>query len=316
MMDWQQFCEYGARFHLAPERLEALRSFYAGLDPVFLDTAVAAVGENFPETETRQRFIPEEQHRFLLICIVSNYPRLERLYRENGYPDEMREAIAADLGLWVETLFPDFGYPGLLWRIFSWACACLNGGVKQFGRLQCNLFHLFSPRLSLYRTAKGKLEVREWNATGNPVSPLLSYCDKTINLHIPALGPLLRGDCVESLRRMTEFSRRFQPDYEFRAVVCYSWLLDPQFQRILKPESNIVEFQKLGHNYVLPGTDETDEVIWRLWGEEGKKRGVAAVEHRTSMQRRVAEFLLSGGRFQEGGLVIFRDELPELFKGL
>ena len=67
--------------------------------------------------------------------------------------------------------------------------------------------------------------------------------DKCINLHIPSGAPLLERDCIMSLKRMSEFSAEFHPDYDFRAFVCYSWLLDPQFQELLKPESNIVRFQ-------------------------------------------------------------------------
>ena len=111
---------------------------------------------------------------------------------------------------------------------------------------------------------------------------------------------------------MCEFSVKFHPDYDFKALVCYSWLLDPQFRRLLNPGSNILAFQKIGH--ILPlDTDETDEVVWRIWGEAGRDLSPDRLPKSSSMERAVSQFLKCGGRFREGLMVIFRDELPALF---
>ena len=107
----------------------------------------------------------------------------------------------------------------------------------------------------------------------------------------------------------------FCPDYEWKAFVCCSWMLDPQFRTFLKPESNVVQFQKLGHLFTLD-LDATDETIWRLWGEQGRNTAVEKLPVRTSMERGVVDFLQKGGSFKEGCLVIFRDELDELLRGV
>ena len=68
----------------------------------------------------------------------------------------------------------------------------------------------------------------------------------------------------------------------------------------------------MGYNLVCPGRDQTEEVIWRLWGVPGRGKAPSELPVRTSMERGVVEHLKKGGRFQEGLLVIFRDELESL----
>ena len=85
--------------------------------------------------------------------------------------------------------------------------------------------------------------------------------------------------------------------------------LDPLFQTFLAPGANIVQFQKLGHLLTCPGRDQTPEVIWRLWGLPGRERPFDELPARTALERGVVEHLKKGGRFEEGLLVIFRDEL-------
>ena len=118
------------------------------------------------------------------------------------------------------------------------------------------------------------------------------------------------------MRAMAAFSREYQKDYDFKAFVYYSWLLDPVFQKLLPETSNILALQRMGHLFMMPdGPDETLEVIWRLWGHKEMQAGPAAAmsfERRTSMQKNVSEYLANGGKFMEAVMVIFPDELEKL----
>ena len=40
---------------------------------------------------------------------------------------------------------------------------------------------------------------------------------------------------------MSRFCQEFYPDYDYKAIVCYSWLLDPQFKEFLRSNSGAVE---------------------------------------------------------------------------
>ena len=112
---------------------------------------------------------------------------------------------------------------------------------------------------------------------------------------------------------MVNFSLKFHPDYDFRAVVCYSWLLDTQFQTLL-PDSNISQFQKLGHLFDIPDRNQDQEIRWRLWGAKARDGKLATdeLECRSTIQKKVIDLWRKGGHFTEGGLIIFRDELAAL----
>ena len=308
-LTWHFLCENARIPGLDTEEFSKLEPFFQTLDPVFFSDCVEKVFSNFPHDEVRSRFGAGELEKFYLLCIIANFQRTEQLYRTLGWPEDSLREILSDLRCWEPVMLRDRGHYGLSPRLFSWAQDCLTGGVKQFGRLQCNDIHLFALKQSLYRQPDGSLKMLPAFEKGNPANPDLTYGDKTINLHIPASGALKASDCMESIRRMCGFCDKFHPDYDYKAIVCYSWLLDPQFAEILPESSNIVQFQKLGHNLPYSVCDQTREVIWRIWGVPGLSLPVEKLPCRNTLERGVAEFLKQGRRFGEGVLVIFKDEL-------
>ena len=319
-MDWPRLHENGLRFHLTDDELLELRPFYERADKALLERSSAAFLNGFPQTEIEQRYPDaQDQARFGLLCVLAARPLLETHYREHGYSGSMLDDISADTGVKVRTSKRDLhGACGLPLKNLGWTRDCFRGDILQFGRLQCSLNDLFRPKYSLYREETG-LKVLPFGEKSNPASPALSWQDKCLNLHVPALGPLKRHDCIDSIRRMTMFFAEFLPDYDYRAVVCYSWFLDPVLRGLLRPTSNILAFQSLGHNWRWEEMDQTANVLWRVWGNAGTEAGLGHIdrlEQKNSLQKSVASYLKTGGRFTEGVLIIFRDELPKLFREL
>lgn len=310
---WRELCANAELFRIDREEFSRLEEAFRTWDVGFFESCAArALETDFPLAEVREKLKPGDFEKFLFLCITANYHRAEEICRAHGWPREMLDDIRGDFRLWVKTGLRDFGFCGLSPRLFEWSAQCLSGEVKQFGRLQCNDIHFFALELSLYRQSDGSVKALPAFQKGNPPHPDLTYRDRAISLHIPASGPLKPEACLDSIRRMCRFSKEFHPDYDLRAVVCYSWLLDPLFQTFLAPDANVVRFQKLGHLLVCPGSDQTNEVIWRLWGVPGRGKAPSELPVRSSMERGVVEHLKKGGRFREGLLVIFRDELEGL----
>ena len=319
-MDWPQLYENGCRFHLTDDELLELRPFYERADKVLLERAGATFLDGFPQSEIEQHYPDaQDQARFGLLCVLAARPLLETHYREHGYPEQMLDDISADTAAKVQTAKRDLHCIGFPLKNLSWTRSCFRGDVKQFGRLQCSsCIHLFNPKISVYRKGED-LTILPFGGKNNPPSPALSWQDKCINLHIPALGPLKKRDCIESIRQMTAHFAEFQPDYDYRAVVCYSWILDPVLRGLLGPSSNILAFQSLGHNWRWEEMDQTKNVLWRVWGDAGTKASpehADRLEQDNSLRKSVASYLKNGGRFTEGVLIIFRDELPKLFREL
>ena len=79
------------------------------------------------------------------------------------------------------------------------------------------------------------LSKNEWELALSPGDPVIS-------VHIPANGSLNPESVDESLEKATIFFRKYYPDYEYKAFVCYSWLMDPQLIDLLGPDKNISKF--------------------------------------------------------------------------
>lgn len=134
---------------------------------------------------------------------------------------------------------------------------------------------------------------------------VLSQGDPVINIHIPECGPLNPETCHDSMRRACKFFAEYLPDYRWKAFFCDSWLLDPQLQKILPKESNILAFQR--DSYLLPFPGEAD-TIFRCFGVKAARDGIATVPLRTSLQHALVKFLKDGGRFHYGAFVILRED--------
>ena len=77
----------------------------------------------------------------------------------------------------------------------------------------------------------------EWKRVLTPGDPI-------INLHIPVTGKLDDGEIEKSLEKAIIFLRKYFPDYEYKAFVGYSWILDAQVSTLVHPESNIAKFNR------------------------------------------------------------------------
>ena len=295
---WNELRRNAESLFLEQKEFQKLGSFFQEIPPQFFRECAGRTLSDFPMEKVKSVYKGKDLFRFLLLCIVANYGNLVELYRKAQYPAEMLEEIRHDLRIWEDTLYRDLDGYGLTERIFQWERDCFCGVVKQFGRLQAETVHLFQPELSLYRKKDG-LEILPVSRRNGLPAPDLSRSDKTVNLHIPASGPLAKQLCLDSFRRIERFMSEFSPDYDWKALVCFSWMLDPQFQTFLPPGSNIVQFQKLGHLFPLD-VDATEETVWRLWGERGRNTAPEKLPAATSMERGIVDFLRKGGRFKEG----------------
>lgn len=316
-MDWNAILSYGAELALTDAQMASIKNIYDKTKDKLLPACLAVWSKPEAIDLIKQELPGEmEQQQFFLLFHIASLPLAKECYK--AYPPAMLKDIMADTAIWVRKMEKDYGYPCLSFRIYGWCRDGFNTGVKQFGRLQCNSISSYACKNIIYRRFDGDGVEISNHTTPDPLPgiPALSYGDKIINVHIPEAGPMYRQACVDSLRAMAAFSREYQKDYDFKAIVCYSWLLDPVFQKLLPETSNIRAFQDLGHVFMMPnGPDETLEVIWRIWGRQEMLAGpeqAMSFERRTSMQKSVTEYLVNGGKFGEGVMVIFPDELERL----
>ena len=137
--------------------------------------------------------------------------------------------------------------------------------------------------------------------------PVLREGDWVLDTHIPENGVLDPAECARAMRRGWEFFTREYPDRKLRGFVCCSWLLDPQYEMLMRPDSRILAF--LRQYYLFPTAEGGSAALWRIFGEDGMKNGLENAPQKTSMQRNVADFLMKGGKLRGGGGFFLAEDL-------
>ncbi|MEH2936714.1 acyltransferase domain-containing protein [Acutalibacter sp. JLR.KK004] len=130
--------------------------------------------------------------------------------------------------------------------------------------------------------------------------------DKVKSIHIPSSGePFNREARMDSYRQAYAFFKEELGGGPLFCV-CHSWLLYPEYKKILKPGSNIVDFQS-DFDIIKADAEEFGDA-WRVFGPQ-HTLPAADLPEDTSMRRAFKQHLLSGGTTGEGlGILIFDGE--------
>ena len=241
-----------------------------------------------------------ERDALYLLALLGGYERATETWRRRGFPAELFAGAWQDAGLWTLHHEENFGTTGLIPRIPAWMQLHLSAKIVRLGRLEFEFGGVFDFGVSIVRDRKGSVGLCCGAAPKGEV--LLADGDPVAQIHIPAGAPLTPEACRDSLRRFAEFSARYLADVPMRALVCESWLLDPQLAGLLPEQSNIIRFQHLGGKlFSLPAHADT---VWRVFGDRGVREGLKDRSNFNSLQHGIADFLQQGGQFHYGLLWI------------
>ena len=183
---------------------------------------------------------------------------------ERGIPREITVATLKDINLWIENHRILTGEKGVM--EFSW------------------LRHLY--RCEIFRL--GRLQFRVVKAL--PGAP----GEYAIETHIPQGEPLDREECLQSFAMAKEFFARFFPQYTPSCFTCHSWLLSPDFAKIMDEKSNIVQFMRLW-TQIPCAPDDSQQAIKRAFGLNFSREQLPDAPENTRLQRALKQYLLSGG---------------------
>lgn len=159
----------------------------------------------------------------------------------------------------------------------------------------CYRGHPLSPSGHAIRDAV-QLTKSDWREVLRRGAPVLE-------VHIAEGSPMTHSLCRASYLEADRFVADHFPERDFDAFVCSSWLLNSQFQRILRPESNIVKFQK--DYYMIPLLSDEKETYWRVFG----KAELDKASRDTTLRRAIIEFAESGGKLYGGGGFMLRGSI-------
>jgi len=168
--------------------------------------------------------VPDESTRmaryFFVYVFLAALADARRFHAKRGIPDDVSWATLADLGRNLRRDRLLLGDGGL--RTSGWLTLHFRGSIYGLGRLQFN-----------------RMAVKARHVAG-----AFREGDPALGIHIPESGPLTPEACDDSLAHAGRFFARHFPETPTRLGICNSWLLDPQLNDYLEPDSNVLRFQR------------------------------------------------------------------------
>ncbi|MHC4885416.1 MAG: acyltransferase domain-containing protein [Planctomycetota bacterium] len=144
------------------------------------------------------------------------------------------------------------------------------------------------------------LDLGEWER-------ILEEGDTCLSVHIQADGGMGHGDCADSFAAALPFFAKHFPELTIKAFTCTSWLLDNQFDTMLKPTSNIVRF--LREWYLAPNPSGSDaQTLDRVF--HGPINNLDDAPQHSSLQHAIVEHMRSGKRCRDSAAFFFPQDLP------
>jgi hypothetical protein len=143
-----------------------------------------------------------------------------------------------------------------------------------------------------------RLDLSEWELE-------LKKGDNILGVSIPVGGPLTHEACGESFRRALDVFPQYFPDFTFKGLWIKSWLLDPRFDGMLPPDSNIVRLQR--ELFLYPGIQGDNAQIYNRvfgWGVND----LSNAPRNSSLQKTVAHYLEKGGHFHGGYAFMMKED--------
>lgn len=131
--------------------------------------------------------------------------------------------------------------------------------------------------------------------------------DCAVSVHIPADGSFDPATVEASLEAGRAFFRKLYPDRKISAWICISWMLAPELQTMLRPDSNVLAFRNRFARYPFPGTGlDVFTFLFTRLVDDLSQVDLAALPAETSLTRAVKNHYLSGKYIHEtGGIMAF-----------
>ncbi|MDE7299037.1 MAG: acyltransferase domain-containing protein [Lachnospiraceae bacterium] len=190
--------------------------------------------------------------------------------------------------LWEELniasgIFGEYQRKGIPAKIFldtmKFCTRFLNEYYKTYGSYRFIWGWWFPRQLSMREFRIGALEYEYFE-------------EKCISVHIPSDADLSKPSVMKSLAEFGEFCKKYYPEWSGMELCCESWLLSPALNKVLGEDSNILQFQSL---FEVKETDEESMAVLD-WVFPGFDHVSEQLPERTSLQRNLKKYLLSGGK--------------------
>ena len=215
---------------LSPEGVEIFNAYHSRIaDKSFKEKVIEAYGafkqgngafSEYALSFAKQEGVPAEQLLLYLHLVFSEaaYKELQLL----GIEEKYFYSSLYDLEGKCAHNKEEHGIYGIPVDHIPWFRYAMIATIFTLGRLQ-------------FQIAKSEYDVEIDGVS-------IKKGDTCYFVHVPAGGPLTEQACLESYKRALEFFGKYY-GVENMMCFCYSWLLQPWIDDVLKPDTNIIKFK-------------------------------------------------------------------------
>jgi len=234
--------------------------FYRILETEKLDSEMTIEQYDLNSQNGRKNFL-------MYLYFIEN---LEKQYINRGIPQEIFYDTIQDIVRWTDVWSE---IKGELWlEELVWLSFHLSFKLFKVGRLQ---FHM---------TTSGQ-DIPEYG--------ILSK-DCVLAVHIPPTEPFTPQKCEESFCNAEVFFEKYFPDFSYSYFTCRSWMLDDTLVKYLKPNSNILQFQK---NFMRINRNESYNILKHVFKWDTRKENLLDFESKTQFAEQIKKAVLDGEKF-------------------
>lgn len=267
------------KLNLHPDTIAALMNFEPSKEQEERLRAAIPLGEDTIKAVAGA----EENPELLVLKLYLRWaPEALRFYQEKGIPEELFWHNMHDFYLWSEDYRLKTGKHGV--TEWYWLSTAITPEVFRLGRLQYQIFKLHTDA-----PLKGTI---------------LPAGTEVLTVHIPAGEPLDPQAVLESMKRAPGFFKQYFGK-EFTVYHCESWLLSPVLLELMSPDSAIIKFQNLYQVYATDPFRQAEERVFGFITDDP-----SLYPEKTSLQRKMKQYLLSGKPVPEGIGVGYFADLP------
>ena len=195
--------------------------------------------------------------------------QLKLIALRTGVPNETVDLLyVLNLTAHLEKRYADRGLPYPVYRDSMLDIRCKLLECRQIRKLWgLSVAYWYERFFLMTRFALGRLqfETRLSPCAMERDGRRVEQGDLIINIHIPSSGPMTPALCEESFRQAYDWFKPLFPDGVV-PLACFSWLLSPEHESMLSPQSNIRRFMDFFRRYPMdiPVTGN----LWRIFGME------------------------------------------------
>lgn len=247
------------------------REFYSALENSDIRGDISIENYDLKETDGKKNLL-----YYLYFC-----EELKKRYESKGISKKILLDTLSDIVRWTNVWSELKGelYLGEI----SWLSDHMKMKLFRLGRLQ-------------YCFSRAKFDV---------LSRQIKKNDNIIDVHIPAGKPLKREDCTASFKKANVFFKKYFPEFGYNYYMTHSWLLDENLKEILKPESNILNFQNM---FEVVKRVRSDDVLRFVFKNNTTRENIAAAVCASAFEEHIKKKAQSGGDFYANYGVINKND--------